>query len=469
MTDITETTTKSDLLFISLDLLHENPDNPRVIKRDKFNKLVDSLVEFPQMLLKRPLIAISCDNGYTVIGGNMRLKAIPAAIKRLKKLLRNGDANSDKWNNNIVFFKNGIPVILADDWSPEMVHEFIVKDNVNYGEHDWELLANQYDRHQLFNWGLDIPDMEEVPSTSIDDDFMAELPEEPITMPGDLYEFGENKEHRLICADVKDLEAMEQLMEDMKCNLLFTSPPYWVGKSYETEKSEDEIDDFIMKSVESMISITNPDYGRIVINTGTASINRIEKKRKAEILPLIDKWQHHLRLYGWLMRHLRIWVKRGQLPASISPKTDVIDQHNEYIATFEQEWSQVLTFWQPDGVHRGQERLGTPWAQQGVWDDVHGQKSAGGRHIAAFPIDIPFRNILLYTKKGEIVCDVFAGSGTTMIACDQIKRRCFLVERLPGYCDVIVKRYIQWRAGRGQSVVIHKNGNLIDHGQLYSQ
>lgn len=449
----------SKVLIVPFRHLKENTDNPRFIRNDKFNKLVSSVCEFPQMLYKRPLIVVTdSDDLYKVLGGNMRLKAIPAAIRKLKKLVIEDEVNADAWRERLQLLEKGVPVTLADEWSEEQRQEFVVKDNVSYGEHDWELLANQFDKTQLIDWGMDVPDVDVIPADADEDDFDMVFPVEPITQSGDVYVLNG---HKLICGDCRSMGTVLSIFgseDDKKANLSFTSPPYWVGKDYETEKSEAEIDKFIEDVGRCIVAATEPTHGRIVINTGTSSINRIDRKRKVEILPLIDKWGKVFRKDNWLMRHMRIWVKRGQLPASISPKTDVIDQHNEFIATFEKEWSQVLTFWNPDGDQRGQERLGTPWAQQGVWDDVHGEMSANGRHIAAFPVAIPFRNILLYTKKGEIVFDCFGGSGTSIIACEQLDRICRLVEIDPGYCDVIVTRWISYMQQYNKPYTVTRNG-----------
>jgi DNA modification methylase len=442
-------------VMIEYDLLMENEDNPRLIKEHKFKKLVDSLCEFPEMLQSRPCVVISEGLKYKILGGNMRYKAIPAAIRKLTKLVREKVDGYEVWEKNLSILKQGVPSFIADTWSEEKRSEFVIKDNVSYGEHDWEILANKWDAKLLDHWGMDIPVMEKVLTEPEPDNFDMEPPVIPFTYPGDVYEFGG---HRLICGDCTSMDDIAKLMDGKKVNLTFTSPPYWVGMDYETQKSEAEIDDFIESVSMGLISATNGEYGRIVINTGTSSIHRIEKKRKTEILPLIDKWQRSLRDGGWLMRHLRIWVKRGHLPASISPKVDVVDQHNEYIATFEKEWSQLITFWNAEEEQRGQEKLGLGWAQQGVWDDVHGERSAGGRHIAAFPVEIPFRNILLYTKKGESVLDVFGGSGTTMIACEQLGRNSYMTEISPAYCDVILHRWLQYRKGHSLTTEIKRNG-----------
>ena len=106
-----------------------NPNNPRLIKDDKFKKLVKSIQEFPDMLNVRPIVV---NKDMVVLGGNMRLKAIKeAGIKEI--------------NVDIV------------DWNEQQQKEFIVKDNVGYGEWDWDDLANNWDALELTDWGLDIP------------------------------------------------------------------------------------------------------------------------------------------------------------------------------------------------------------------------------------------------------------------------------------------------------------------------
>jgi hypothetical protein len=106
-----------------------NPVNPRIIKDDKFKKLVKSIQEFPQMLELRPIVV---DGNMVVLGGNMRLKAcIAAGLKE-------------------------VPIIVADNLTDAQKSEFIIKDNVGFGEWDWDLLANQWEVEALTDWGLDV-------------------------------------------------------------------------------------------------------------------------------------------------------------------------------------------------------------------------------------------------------------------------------------------------------------------------
>ena len=123
---------------MKLSDIKANPKNPRIIKDDKFLKLVKSIREFPEMMEKRPIVCVTDTDGKMYpLGGNMRLKAI--------KELGYKDI-PDSW------------VTLADDWTVEQRNEFVIKDNVGFGEWDWEQLETEWNVEELSDWGLDMPD-----------------------------------------------------------------------------------------------------------------------------------------------------------------------------------------------------------------------------------------------------------------------------------------------------------------------
>ena len=122
---------KKEIIVVKVGDIKPNPNNPRVIKDDKFKKLVQSIQEFPQMLNIRPIVV---NDDMIVLGGNMRLKACKeAGIKE-------------------------IPIIKASELTEEQQKEFIIKDNVGFGEWDWDMIANEWDVEQLEEWGLNVPD-----------------------------------------------------------------------------------------------------------------------------------------------------------------------------------------------------------------------------------------------------------------------------------------------------------------------
>lgn len=143
--------------FVPLKKLKANPENPRVIKDEKFEKLVNSIASFPEMLEKRPLICVTDKDGkHYPLGGNMRLKAIPAAIKQLQ----NTEGADAAYRLKIL--ERGVPVHFANDWSDNMRRQFVIKDNVGFGEWDYDLLMANFDPIELKDWGLDIPELDGV-------------------------------------------------------------------------------------------------------------------------------------------------------------------------------------------------------------------------------------------------------------------------------------------------------------------
>jgi len=137
--------------YIAISKVIPNSDNPRYIKEDKFKKLVQSLKDFPEMANARPIVV---NKDMVALGGNMRLKAMQEA----------------GWTE--------VPVKIVD-WSEEKQKEFIIKDNVGFGDWDWDELANTWDEMELDAWGLDVPNFLEMPT---DEDLIGEEKNKPATM-----------------------------------------------------------------------------------------------------------------------------------------------------------------------------------------------------------------------------------------------------------------------------------------------
>ena len=132
--------------------IHANENNPRILKDDKFKKLVQSIKDFPEMLEIRPIVV---NNDMMVLGGNMRLKAIQEI--GLKE----------------------IPIIKAENLTDEQQREFLIKDNVGFGEWDWDALANDWDADELKDWGMDLPIIMGEPG---EDELIGDEKNKPATM-----------------------------------------------------------------------------------------------------------------------------------------------------------------------------------------------------------------------------------------------------------------------------------------------
>ncbi|MGB1086716.1 MAG: DNA modification methylase [Methylophilaceae bacterium] len=195
--------------LVNIASIKENPDNPRFIKDSKFKKLVKSIKAFPEMLEKRPIVV---DEDMVVLGGNMRLKACKSA------------GLFEVW------------VDIAEGWTQEQKDEFIIKDNVGFGEWDWDILANEWDIEELAEWGLDLPDMfDDLEPEAEEDDYTEPDQMQVDVVLGDLIEIGE---HRLLCGDSTDSDQVAKLMNGEKADLGHNDPPYGMKKENEGVKND---------------------------------------------------------------------------------------------------------------------------------------------------------------------------------------------------------------------------------------
>lgn len=167
--------------LIKVSDIKANPNNPRVIKDDKFDKLVTSIKEFPEMLEARPIVV---NPDMVVLGGNMRLKALKAAgVKEA--------------------------AVYVATWDEIKQKEFIIKDNVGFGEWDWDILANEWDGEELEGWGLDLPELKAIDESEKGD--AIKIPKSLQVIP--------KKEYIIIMAD-EDSEEWQELQQIFKCGLV---------------------------------------------------------------------------------------------------------------------------------------------------------------------------------------------------------------------------------------------------------
>lgn len=368
---------------VKISAVKSNPNNPRIIKDDKFKKLVTSIKEFPQMLDIRPIVV---NDEMIVLGGNMRLKAcIEAGLKE-------------------------VSIIKASELTPEQQNEFIIKDNVGFGEWNWDDLANSWDTEQLTEWGLDIPNFEVTNLEAEEDDF--EAPEggiETDIVLGDLFEIGE---HRLLCGDSTLTDTFDKLMCGEKADMCVTDPPYNVAYEGGTkEKLTIEND-----------SMSNDDFYKFLYEFYTALSTAVKKggaiyvwHASSEIInfakAMVDA--------GWLLKQQLVWVKNSM----VMGRQDYQWKHEP-----------CLYGWLPGDSHKWySDRKQTTVIE---WD----RPSRNGEHPTMKPIGLFSYQIENSSKQGDIVIDAFGGSGTTMVACEQLKRKARVIEFDPKYCQVIIDR-----------------------------
>ena len=374
-----------------------NPNNPRLIKDDKFKKLVKSIKEFPNMLGIRPIVV---NSQKVVLGGNMRLKAIiEAGIKE-------------------------VPVIMANDLTEDEQREFIIKDNVGYGEWDWETIANEWDAEQLNEWGLDIPDFETNNLEAEEDEF--DVPDggiETDIVLGDLFEIGE---HRLLCGDSTLTDTFEKLFNGQLADLVVTDPPYNVSYEGKTKEALTIKND----------SMSDNDFYQFLYDFYTA-LGSYTKKGGAWYVWHADSEGANFRLAmknaGIMVKQCLIWVKNSM----VMGRQDYQWKHEP-----------CLYGWKEGASHGWY----SDRKQTTVLEFDRPQRNA--EHPTMKPVSLISYQIQNSSKQGDIVADGFGGSGTTMVASHQLGRKGYLVEFDPKYCQVIVDRMIKL----DPSLVIKKNG-----------
>lgn len=420
---------------VKISDIKANPNNPRLIKDDKFAKLVQSVTEFPEMLEIRPIVV---NSEMVVLGGNMRLKACKEA--KIKELT----------------------VIIADNLTEEQQREFLIKDNVSGGEWDWNILANEWDSEQLTEWGLDIPDFAQEVLEAQEDDFNGVAPKEPITVLGDLYDIGE---HRLLCGDSTCSDTVGKLMNGEKSELLFTSPPYSDMREYNGEKD---------LSVSNLVEFVTSFYQYCeyqVINLG------IQRKNN----DINEYWNDYIikaRDNGYKFLSWNVWAKPSA--GSIGNQSAFFPISHEWIFVFGKNFKDInrtqerSTSIKETRTHRkvrqsdGSMKNSTV-GFQGVLKEMesvfYSNPELGSirkDHPATFPIELPSEYIKAMTNEGDCVCEPFTGSGTTMVASHQLKRKCYGMELDPKYCDVIVARMIKLDS----TLEIKRNGVKLIQSEL---
>ncbi|MBS4062724.1 MAG: DNA modification methylase [Bacteroidetes bacterium] len=417
-------------LAVPIDDLHIDPANAR--KGHALDRIASSLKAYGQ---RKPIIANRLQNGKIEAGNGTWL-----AAKRIG------------WSH--------IAVVFVED-DPATAAAYGIADNRLSELSEWDLdalgalLPTVDDLFTGFTDG-EIRDVlgERGDGLMVDpgpqDDHLLELCEKWQTASDQAWQLGK---HTLVCADTMRLD-IGALQWGGVAALAVTSPPYWVGKDYEREKSVEEIEKFIAEVARVIASVVRVDESRIVINTGTGFTTSFDKRKKRQVLLLIDKWANAFYPHGWNLRHVRHWLKEGQV-AALSPKSDLIDQHSEFIGAFEhddglplsftdslneQDILSLETFYNRDGKSRGQGKTNQKWALRSYWNDIKGTAGAHG-HVAAFPLEIPARHILLYTRPDEVVFDPFSGSGTSLIACEILNRVCWAAEIDPHYVAATLERW----------------------------
>lgn len=380
---------------IQIELIETNkgqiegvPANPRVIKDKKFKKLVKSIEENPEMLDLREILVYPLGDKFIAIGGNMRLEAV-------KKL----------------GYKEVPCKVLPVETPAENLRAYILRDNASYGEWDFDELANCWDIDELEIADIDLPSgfgLEEENETS-EDDFCESETKTRVQM-GEIWQLGN---HRLMCGDSTKIEDVKKLVGGVEIDMLLTDPPYNVAYEGKTEEkltiqndkmSDDAFVDFLTKSFNCAYEVLKKGGAFYIWHATISEMHFIIACQNANLS----------------VRQILIWNKNSM----VFGRQDYQWKHEP-----------CLYGWKEGASHYFiEDRTKTT-----IIDCK--KPNRNGEHPTMKPIELMAECIKNSSRKNEKVLDLFGGSGSTLIACEQLERSCYTMELDPHYCDVILSRW----------------------------
>jgi DNA modification methylase len=386
--------------FRNISTLYEWKDNPRNITSKDFDRLKAQITKLGQY---KPLL-ITKDG--EVIGGNMRLKAYNAlGIK-------------DVW----------VSVVEPKDENEKL--EYALSDNDRAGYYDDDMLANLIPNYDIdwSQYAVDMKPPEDIQKlidriAPIEEDEAPEVDEtQTISKRGEVYQLGR---HRLMCGDSTKIEDVEKLMDGKKADMVLTDPPYGIGYKYEEHPSGNYKDDFTKEEYK--------DFYKHLVDIG----KRCSKDDSAE--------------YWWFdqSRLETVWKAVGEVAyKELLVWSKDFYPYKKGNAKFCADYELCYYFWNKEPVWHGDAFTRAVLNYATVHSFARRGKEDTGGVSSVHPTQKPtelFGNLIqLSSNKDDCVIDLCGGSGSTLIACEQTNRICYMMEIDEKYCDVIRKRYAKF-------------------------
>ena len=386
--------------LVSVDSLNPNPKNP--------NKHPDSQIELLSKNIKylgwRHPITVSKRSGFIVAGHGRLMAAKKLGVQIVPVDYQEFNSDADE-----------MAVLVADNRLAELSET---------SEEDLKNILSELDgKIEIDLTGFSDAEVEQLLrdiNTDVLDEDVPEVPTEPISKFGDIFEFGS---HRLMCGDSTDSEQVKKLMGDEIANMVFTDPPYNVDYGTDERKIENdnlgsEFPQFLEKVIKNIFSFSN---GAIYICMSSSEI---------------DSLQSTFRRLGGHWSTFIIWAK---------------DTFTLGRSDYHRQYEPILYGWK-DGVSH---YFCGDRSQGDVWEFAKPKKN--DVHPTMKPVELCQRAVLNSSKPNDIVLDLFGGSGSTLIACEQTNRKCRMMEFEPKYCDVILKRFL----------ALNPNAKILRNGEKF--
>lgn len=394
---------------VAVDLLKPYERNAKMHPQEQVEKIIKSIEEFGFIT---PCVI---DADYNLIVGHGRVQAAKE-----------------------IGIEN-VPCVFVEGLTEAQRKAYILADNRlgELGEWDMDIVFGELEDLQAMDFDIDVTGFElpEEEPEVFDDEYEPTIPKEPRTKPGDLWKLGR---HRLICGDATDVNVIDRLMDGERADISVTSPPYNAGhmdtrhkdgsinkstqKKYindDDKRTDEEYYQFLTTNILLLTEYSEEVFYNMGVVSGS----------KRTIFRLLDE-------HSDIVKDLLYWQKDNPQPQIME---NVIATATELIIAFGKNNTRSFNHFKNRSFH-------------GV---ISGSSAGGNKysdvHKATFPLYLPSELIKNFTEKDGTVFDCFGGTGTTMIACEELGRKCFMSELEPIYCDIIIDR---WETLTGEKAVL---------------
>jgi len=417
-----------DIKTIPIDDLKPYAHNPKTHPAEQVEKIARSIEEFSFLV---PVL-IDADN--SIIAGHGRLLAA-------RKL------GLDE-----------IPTICVDHLTEAQIRAYRIADNrLTESSWDLELLESEISILQDMDFDIDLTGFDDIeigelfPTDPEPEDFDAEAAMDGVSVPlvqaGELWILGD---HRVMCGDSTKREDVERLMNGEKADMVVTSPPYFNQRQeYSVFENYEMYNEFLLTVVDNILKISNNPF-ILAWNTGD---------NQPDCLPMIADQTNLIHATGLTYLDTIIWKKAGAIYSI--PRSAHIRTNNYFYPALC--WEPIIVFRKGDKMPKFETSDVDEISEFGTnhWEinQVVGSQQEKIGHPAMYPVELPRRVIMSYSSTKAIVYEPFGGSGTTLIACEQLNRRCYMMELDPHYCGVILDRWANYT----------KEDPIREDGMLWSE
>jgi DNA modification methylase len=382
--------------------------NPRTINKHQFEVLKKSIADNPDYFAARPIICSDRTGELVIIAGNQRYKA--ARALKLEK----------------------VPVHILSSLTDQREKEIIIRDNVENGEWNMDVLANEWDSESLHDWGIEMPEYKEI----VEDSPAPADHEHTCSIVGEIYKLGT---HRMFCGSFEDDEKIRELFGGKKATCTFTDPPYNINYVGKTKGRKAIMNDNLTHNDFQLFLDRVFECVAANMVTGGGVISWMSD---SEILTLKQAFDNA----GLGFKTIICWVKsqftlgRGDFQNGKELAIYGLGEGKYCGDAEDTDESQYAAY-----ARGGRSKFTSNRQLSNVWFFKKPKESA--EHPTMKPIGLCAKGILALSDRSDIVFDPFLGSGSVLIAAEQTGRVCYGCEIDPGYCDVIRKRYHSFVTG----------------------